>query len=104
MSNHIDLIEIGKFQAKLIKNSLCFSKCHRSTASLKAMQIKPVSRKILVNSIKLLRTMYTNLTIDQGNFTNMQAKDVCAEDKNLYICCRKFSEWQNNYIPHKCFS
>lgn len=88
------LIEMDKLQAKLIKNSLGFSKYLRSTALLKAMQIKHVSRTIPVNSMKLLRTMFTSQTRSRQFYLHA-CKNYCVKDNNLYIRCRKFSESQN---------
>ena len=91
-SSHV--LHMDMLQAKLVKNSLGFSKYLRSTALLNALDIKKLNKLIPINSLKLFNSIMQG-TSRSRHFYNHVIKNCGAKDNNLFARCQKFCSSHN---------
>jgi hypothetical protein len=83
------VLEMDKLQAKLIKNSLGFSKYIRSTALLNAMNVKRIVKLVPINSLKLFHSILNGSSRSRDLYLHM-SRTAGTKDNNLFTRCSKF--------------
>lgn len=89
------LLDMDRLQAKLVKNSLGFSKFLRSSALLNALNIKTVSKLFHVNSLKLLSKMFNNSARSRRFYSHVCKSNILSRQNDLYSRCYLFCRSQS---------